>query len=76
MREEIEGESELTPPVFFWLHWALEAPVGFVKTPVAGLYLKVSDSVRLECSLRTFAFLTTSQVIFMFLVLGPLSGNH
>lgn len=46
MREEIEGESELTPPVFFWLHWALEAPVGFVKTPVAGLYLKVSDSVR------------------------------
>lgn len=45
MREGIEGESELTP-VFFWLHWALEAPVGFIKTPVAGLYLKVSDSVR------------------------------
>ena len=46
MREEIEGASKLTPPVFFWLHWALEAPVGFVETPVTGLYLKVSDSVR------------------------------
>ena len=45
MREGIEGESELTPSVFFWPHWALEAPVGFIKTPVAGLYLKVSDSV-------------------------------
>lgn len=46
MRGGLEGESELTPSVFFWLHWALEAPVGFVKVPVAGPYLKVSDSVR------------------------------
>lgn len=46
MGEEIEGESELTPSVFFRLPCIRSTGFPASKTALAGPHLKVSDSVR------------------------------